>query len=170
MIPKALLIAIGLLPVFHEDKADDRKGAQLVTVAAAVHEAAREQKRWPGTRRELELLLFTIGWHESAFSLRIGEGRCKPHECDRGRAAGHWQMHRATSSSEAAWVASKTDIRIAAREAARALTRARWVCKGTSGDWLTETLRGYAGSGCRKSFRGEAARVATFRRLERGGQ
>ncbi|MBA2724262.1 MAG: hypothetical protein H0U56_15520 [Methylibium sp.] len=173
MIPQALLVALGLLALYGEDKTAEGKAEQLVSIAAAVHEAAAAQKSWPGTKRELELLLLTIGHAESGFSMRIGAGEFRRWESDPGRdgvarAHSFWQIHKAAASSEEAWLAAKTDVRVAAREAARALTRARYVCRGTTGDWLTETLRGYAGSGCRRSFKGEQARVATFRRLERG--
>jgi hypothetical protein len=60
--------------------------------------------------------------------------------------------------------------RHAAREAARALTRARWQCRSLerSGvDWVTMTVAAYAGRGCRGWFSGLESRVATYRRIAR---
>jgi hypothetical protein len=67
--------AIDALPCFHEDRGDPAKSQQLDVIAAAVAEVSRDAPRPP---REWAALLLTIGYHESAFSLRIHRGECKP--------------------------------------------------------------------------------------------
>jgi hypothetical protein len=157
-------------PVFHEDRGvPEAKRAQLETVAQAVGDAADAQRGWPGSSRELAALMLTVAWHETHFSLRIGAGQCKPHECDQGRAHGYWQQHVRSTSSQAAWEqlagldAESTGI--AAREAARALTRARLQCRRLERgrrNWVGLTLAAYAGRGCAGWFRGLDARVKTY--------
>lgn len=85
---KALILAFLLtLPVANEDVGDTRKPLQLETIASAIAETA-------ATPEEAAMLIAT-GYEESKFSLRIHAGRCKPHECDGGKARGPWQVWRA---------------------------------------------------------------------------
>ena len=171
MMFQFILTALGLLPIAADDRENPDKVGQLMVVADSVR-IASTYKRWPGTRRELALLLVTIGQHESAFAIRIGEGRCGPHECDRdrhgvARAHGFWQLHLAATSTRARWDAARTDVYVSAEEAARALTRARFVCAKTGEDWLVGTVNAYAGRKCDAKWAGLGERVATYRRLAR---
>lgn len=168
---------LALLPVHKEDRAADGKREQLEVIAVAVDDAVTGAKKWPGTRSELKALLYTVGWHESGFVIRIGEGLCRPHECDRGRARGYWQQHANSTSSLEAWQQlagpGHESTAVAAREAARALTRARNQCRSLErlpGDWLPMTLSAYAGRGCVGWFKGRESRIATYTRLVTSGR
>jgi len=88
----ATLCALRALPVAAEDRFAAGKPEQLTAIAAAVERHGR-------TRTERAFVI-AWGWHESAYSMRIGSGRCRPLECDRGRARGPWQNHRLMLTDE----------------------------------------------------------------------
>lgn len=175
MTPAWLVAALLALPVYKADRSADRAeaaAAQKLEITAAIAEAVDRERKWPGSKQELAGMLIAIGYHESGFSLDVGAGRCGPHSCDRDRhgnvrAAGFWQLHVSATSSVEAWEQAKTDIRVAAREAARAITRARWLCRSLEGSlpWQQLVVSAYAGRGCRGSFRGAELRLATYRRV-----
>src|SRR5687767_12279984 len=90
-----VLAGLNALAVFTEDRAPElaeQKRQQYAAIASAVASVAGEQKI--ARRAEWASLIVAIGYAESGFSLRIMDGRCKPWECDRGRARGGWQVHR----------------------------------------------------------------------------
>jgi hypothetical protein len=164
--PLGLLRALESLPVYHLDRGPeqaDLKAAQLLSAASAINEAAQGD-------RDLAALLVTVGFHESAWSMAIMNGQCGKYECDRDRhgnvrAVSNFQLWRVSTSSPEAWELAKTDVRVASREAARALKRARGLCKGEP-DMVRATLRAYAGRGCRKRLKDEEARVRTYLRVK----
>jgi hypothetical protein len=169
-----LLTAIAALPTFHEDVGENfvaEKQSQAQMIAGAIEQAVGEVRDWPDSQRELAALMLTIAWHETRLSLRIHDGRCKPHECDRGRARGLWQLHVHRSLPRERWllVAGLTAeaTRNAAREAAIALVRSRRMCSvATRGrDWVGATLTAYAGVGCGGRLRDVNLRIRTYRRL-----
>lgn len=152
-----VLAAIGLLPVYHEDRAEPHKAAQEALIAEAVASVARD--------REEAAMLLTVGSHETNFSYRIHTGRCRPRECDRGRARGPFQAHLNSRDREE-WLSFGTlsGTRAAALAAVTDLRRARGLCRGEP-DEVLATFRAYAGRGCRGQLKDEAERVATYRRL-----
>ena len=86
------------------------------------------------------------------------------------QAVSFWQLHEKTCSSREAWLAARTDIDRAAREATRAIVRARWTCRSLErapGDWVGMVFSSLAGRGCVGFFKGRDARVATYQRLRR---
>jgi hypothetical protein len=102
-----LLAAISALPTFHEDVGEQfvaQKQAQAELIANAISDAAESVQGWPGSKRELAMLLLTVAWHETRLSLRIHEGRCRPYECDHGRARGLWQLHAHASLPHERWL------------------------------------------------------------------
>lgn len=162
MISIALVsAALADLPVYHEDRANPYKGAQLYTVAQAVASVSR-------TREEAAYLL-AIGWHETKFSYRIQLGICRAFECDHGRALSPWQLHQ-NGRSEAEWhgfVGLTVDATAAAAGAALGHVRyAQRVCRDEP-DPVLATFRAYAGRGCRSALPGERERVATFQAVMR---
>lgn len=158
--------AMDALPCFHEDRGDSAaKSAQLDAIAAAVAEVSRDAPRPP---REWAALLLTIGYHESAFSLRIQRGECKPHECDRGRARSAWQLHKNLFTApvwEQLHGIEHTAVQV--RAASDALKRAYYTCSRSGVPWLQGTLNGYAGRRCGAEWPGLDLRVSTFNRLQR---
>jgi hypothetical protein len=158
VIPVAsVAAALAILPVYHEDRANPYKGAQLVTVARAVASVSR-------TREEAAFLL-AIGQHESGLSFRIHFGLCRSFECDRGKARGLFQSHRNGKSQEEwdGFVGLTLDATKASAGAAlRHVRFAQRVCRGEP-DPVVATFRAYAGRGCRSVLPGERDRAATFR-------
>ena len=153
-----VLAAVLSLPTYHEDRAEPHKSAQLAMIASAVADEARD--------KEEAALVLTIGAHESGLSYRIHTGRCRPLECDRGRAIGLFQTHR-NGRTEKQWLdlGGLAGTKAAVHAALFDLRRARGLCRGEPNMPLA-TLRAYgSGHGCREPLRDEASRMATFRRL-----
>lgn len=178
MTPAWLVAALLALPVYRHDRAPelaDAKAQQMAEVADAIAEASR------GSVWRARMLL-VMGRFESGFALHITRGECGAHECDASRvrmpdgktvvvfrAHSNWQLHEGACSSREAWLAARTDVRVAAREAARAIDRARGMCRSVvaKGESLERaTFAALAGRGCRGWFRGLDQRVAAFQRLE----
>lgn len=163
--PLSILRALESLPVYHLDRGPEHeqlKAEQGVRIVTAIQEVA-------GTDRELAALLLTVGHHESGWSLAIEKTVCGPKQCDRDRhgnvrSVSSFQLQKSATSSHEAWEQAKTDIRVATREAAFALKRARNMCKST-GEGVRGVFRGYAGLGCRKRLKDEEARVKTYERI-----
>ncbi len=169
-----LISAILSLPTYHEDAGEQlkaQKRAQTELIATAVAQAAENARGWPGSPRELAVLLLTVAWHETRFSLRIHEGRCRPYECDHGKARGLWQLHMHASLPRERWITvaglDAESTLSAAREAAIALVRSRnWCSRYARGrDWVAPTLRAFAGRGCDGRLPDVDARVRTYRHL-----
>lgn len=170
-----VLAAIASLPTFHEDLGpaySSLKQEQARVIAQAIAEVAESAEAWPGSKRELAALLLTVAWHETRFSLRIHEGKCRPYECDHGKARGLWQLHVHALLPREEWLHvagldSDSTLR-AAREAAKALSRSRFMCADSSArgtEVVARTLAAYAGRGCAGQLPDIEARVRTFRRL-----
>ncbi len=166
MMAESVLAMILSLGIAQEDRAPelaDRKREQLETVADSIAAVANTP--------ELAAMLVTLGWYESKFATRIAEGRCKPFECDRGRARGVFQIHRRAGMTDAEWDGllgtGEEPTLAAAREAARRVNAARARCRSleSSQDWAAGVFSSLAGRGCVGNFKTRAQRVATFRRL-----
>jgi ribosomal protein L29 len=173
----AVLSMILALPISRHDRAPElreAKAQQLREVASAIAEAVETTERWPGSKRELAALLTAVGWHESAFAMRLGNGECKAYECDPHpvtrlpRSVSHWQIQVRAASSPEAWELAKTDVRIAAREAARLLAGFRRMCAKVKRPWFDSTISAYgSGRGCLATLPDLHARRNTFSRLLR---
>ena len=158
MMLRTILAALALLPIFGEDRpVTPEKQRQLDAISQAVRAAAK-------TPDEAAFLL-AFGWHESNFSLRIAQGRCKPHECDRGKARSPWQLHR-VGMTEERW-AQMQGVEHVNEQAAEAMNRARWALRQCSTDRIRGAFRVLSGRGCQYPLKGEAERVATFERVRR---
>ena len=167
-----LLGWFSLVPVFHEDRAPEiteAKAAQQVAIAQAI-ESAVESVRWGGTRRELAAALFVTGSFETNWSLRIMNGGCRigTRECDRGRAVSNFQLHSGSTLPLDQYNLAATDVKIAAREAARALVMRRGMCRRYAhgrDELMRMVFASYAGRGCLGAFPGLEARVRLFKKL-----
>lgn len=162
MIPiAAVSAALAILPVFHEDRANPYKGAQMVTLARAIASVSK-------TKDEAAFLI-TLGQHESGFSFRVHFGICRQFECDHGRALSPWQMHK-NGRTDDEWLGfvglSLQATRGAAFAALQHVRFAERACR-YSPDPLVGTFRAYAGRGCTVPLPGERDRVATFQAVMR---
>lgn len=155
---KFVVAFLALLPVHKEDTASERLEHHQAAIAAAVQV---QSTRSPVSPRQWAALLITIGHHESAFSIRISDGNCKPHECDRGRARGMWQLHRNTFNYDQ-WEKQGGDVALQAELASNQLKRAYWTCPN---DFPRGAINAYAGKRCTADWPGLRVRLATYARL-----
>lgn len=167
-----LLVILMALPIRGSDAAPELEPRmRVVADAVAVASVADD---WPDSRESLAGLLVSIGYYESGYSRRIGEGRCGPNECDavRGadgriwhRARSYWQIQQSALVPLDDWRrmvgTGPEPVRLAASTAARLLVHGRLRCGTQSG-----AVSLYAtGKTCRWS--GATQRVALARRVER---
>lgn len=154
----AALVALGMLPLFAEDRSAElelAKSAQYQALAQAMAETARD-------RRELAFLV-AWGWHETKFSLRIHRNECRRWECDRGRARSPWQLHR-NGLDQGSWerLVGIDNVRHQAAEAALRARRALAWCGTVEG-----AFRSMSGRGCSGRLPDAGARVATYETIRR---
>lgn len=159
------------LPVFYEDNPPAgiagrtaEKERQLTLIA---HEVAEVSKKPPGgwTARQWAAVLFTVGFHESTFSLRIHAGNCRKHECDGGRARSPWQLHRARALIpvwDDLFGVDKTAQQVRAADFMLRLNER--TCDDNV--MLRGLLTAYGGRPCGKDWPGLQERMATFARLQ----
>jgi hypothetical protein len=143
-----VLAALLALPTYREDVADPRKPAQI---AALAHEIAELKPPAGVNSKDWRALVIAVGQAESNFSLRIMEGRCKPFECDRGRARSAWQMHK-NKHTAPVWdeLHGFETLRVQVQTADGMLKRAYYMCERSNpeGFWAAQTILAYAGRGC----------------------
>ena len=158
MTLKAILLLFGLLPTYREDTpGSPEKRAQQ----SALSHAIAAEKLTP------DQTAFLLAWGdaETRFSLRIGAGRCKPWECDRGRARGPWQLHRDASMTADTWsrMHGLENVPVQAREAAK---KVRWALRECRGD-VKGAFAVLGGRGCSGTIPGVEGRVEMFRKLRK---
>lgn len=107
--------------------------------------------------RTLAALVLTMASTESGLLKRIADGKCKPRECDRGKAVGLWQSH---------FLERGAPLDVQANEAARELRRAVSACHGLS--FPLAAMRAYgSGAGCHAPIPRETERVELFKRIQK---
>ncbi len=174
------LAALQSLSVYKEDVGSPDKPAQLEMIAKAVTQAAREQRGWQGSVQQLIALEIAVIDNETHASLRIHRNECHEHECDSTkingivihRAISLFQLHAKPLSSPEIWpqlgFMTFESTLLSAKEASRALVRARGACSQVNGEPIAMTLVSYAGRGCQLDrWMGWKARVATYNRVLR---
>ena len=175
---ETILAAALSLPAYKEDSESlEERTARLTVVATAIDGASARavcadepegcRRIWPGTRKELSMLLLTQAWHETRLAKRIHEDRCRPKECDGGRAKSLWQMHASHVLPRNVWATiggtDQASTSRAAWYAARYLAGSRHRC-AKGGDWVAPTISAYAtGNVC--EWRGARKRERLFWRL-----
>jgi hypothetical protein len=155
--------AIHKLPVYYEDKDNSEKEVQLNAIAAAV---AKVSRKAPLPPRQWAALLLTIGFHESTFSLRIHEGKCKPKECDHGLARGPWQNHH-NMDNDKVWdkLVGIENVESQVWAADHLLRRVSMTCSNEAGITVSGILTAYAGRRCFQDWPGLNDRLNTFSRM-----
>lgn len=155
MISSAKILAVLLsFRVFGEDvKFTEDKHVQLVVISNAISGAAETP--------EEAALLIASGWEETGWSLRIHAGKCRPSECDHGRARGPWQVQR-NELPEGTWDKmhglSNTDVQ--AKTVVRRLRFWKDRCGSTWG-----TISRYFGLTCRSESKQVAHRFRTYKEI-----
>lgn len=165
----ATLLAVVLaLPTWKQDvRGTPEKTEQLTAVAAAVHRAAKGDP-------DVAAMTLAIGFHESAYSLRIGRSECRGRECDprrlkdgslEYRARGFFQLHQ-NGLSSSAW-ASLLGAESYDAQATEAVRRVRSAIATCRSHGMLGAFRAYAGRQCDATLKGEASRLATFTSIRR---
>jgi hypothetical protein len=169
----SLLLSFSASP--HDvETAKERKVRMSVVAMSIVYAANRVA--WPLGAWHMARTLTVHGYYESRYARHIHFGRCKPKECDNGKARGLWQLHEAAARPLAWWmmgaaseIMTSQDLLGVTEEpafrAAAALSTGAWRCINIKGaNWLEGAFAGAAvGHGCKWS--GAAKRIRTIRRL-----
>jgi len=155
MLVAILSSVLAALPIYKEDRGAPEKPAQLAGIAAAIAEHSRTA--------EEAAFLAAWAYSETKFSLRIHSGRCRPQECDRGRARGPYQPHRNGMPFEQ-WerMHGVENTWVQTEHAAR---QVRWALRQCPGDRIRGAFRVLGGLACHRKLRGEDERVAVFERV-----
>ncbi len=157
--------AMARLPVYFEDRADpELKAVQLQDIARAIEQASVKP---PGglSPKDWQALLVTVAYWETTLSIRIHQGKCKPHECDRGRSRGPWQQKQ-NVFTRPIWdqLHGIEHVDLQAQAASDFLRRSFGTCSRSGQPWLVGTLNAYAGRRCSDtSWEGLHKRTATWR-------
>lgn len=111
------MVLLSLEPSYSDNEPWDVRTQRMETVAKAIDDAAAQatcsdahavetcKPMWPGSKRELALLLVTKGYWESRFAKNVHEGKCRPYECDAATINGNI-IHRARSP----WQVQRTNL------------------------------------------------------------
>ena len=168
-LEQAILDAIHKeVPVYYEDRGDERKEAQLVAVAHGFSEATKHFARIGFTRTEAAAYLITIAKFETNFSLRIQMGNCRKKECDHGLAVGLFQLHESKILPHEEWEGLKgLSAEVVEKQATYALgyiSGGRFAC----GKDPAQVLTNYAGRRCSATdWAGLAPRLAFYNKILR---
>ena len=76
---------------------------ESVANRAACHEQPDPCRTVVSDRHLAAAVLIVQARRESALRHDVQVGQCRPHECDRGRAKGTWQLHRAPTETVEQW-------------------------------------------------------------------
>jgi hypothetical protein len=129
----AALAWLSAQPVHHLDvETPEERAVRLETIAVAA-DAAVSRTTWKGPRIELLAAVLVTGKFEGGdFAQHIHEDRCRPNECDRGKAKSSWQLHAIPDFPLARWFfvggSDEASTQRAADEATRRLVRSFGTC------------------------------------------
>lgn len=168
----ALATLLTGLPAYYTDhETPEVRSARMTTVVApAIDDVASEatcsgpysaekcQRLWPGSKKDLALLLVTKGFWESRFAVHVQAGKCGPRECDAykdrrtgrivHRAAGYFQVQANGLVPPKEW-STLTGLDYAATRrgawaAAKVASAARKRCSRAAASWEMVTISAYA--------------------------
>lgn len=155
MIESAIVLTwiLSLPQAWSEEVPVAQHEADVRPVAAAI-------SRHPDIAPEL----VSVIWYESKFLKRIQAGRCKPHECDRGRARSYLQLQKtAAAHIPEVWDdivgLEPENIDAAVDAAAPILRKGKRICRTSAG-----AISYYARGAC-KGWKPAAERGALADRL-----
>ena len=133
----ALLVLLMQLTPWHGDveTTDDRRARMAVVVQASV--IAADKTDWPGPKEELVAALIALARAETELAQHVHAGKCRPDECDGGRAATPWQIHDGPWLPKGIWKQMQgSDLQstiLAATWAAHFLAKGRYRCGNLKG-------------------------------------
>jgi len=183
--PILLTMLIGLQP-FHADKEQpEARRTRLAMVASSIEKAVDRATCkgdfaldtcipiFKGQPEELAVGLFTLGKFETHYSRHVHEGRCKPWECDHGKAVGVFQVHKNKIVPIEEWKASVGTSQEANDASAWAAAKT-WILSLGCGT-IDRAFAGYMTSHCSALVSGAMLRandyrsnLRWFKKLEKG--
>ena len=102
------MVLLSMVPSYGDKEPWDHRIQRMEIVAKAIDDASARatcsdlyaeekcKRLWPGSKRDLAMLLVTKGFWESGFAKNVHEGKCRPFECDASKVNGN-VIHRARS-------------------------------------------------------------------------
>lgn len=162
-------LALDRIPKTPEDRVSESRPAELDALALSIAEVSEHAPRSPV---EWSSLHVAVGSNETNFSGRLLRGECRleRRECDAiklkdgtwfARAKGWGQVHE-NQLNAPLWAVADHDIAAQTRLVDGQLRRAYWTCARSGVPWVRATLNAYAGRMCGATWRGLAAREATY--------
>ncbi len=155
--------ALDRVPVAKLDKTPERTVLRAQNLDVFAAEIARVSAKAPLPPRQWASLLGAIGSVESNFDTDIVAGRCKPYECDRGRAKGAFQNQNVRPVADL-WPNADGDIATQVAMADRMLRRSVSRCAPFA-PFPAHVFRAYRGGSCSWPVHRERERVAAYVRL-----
>jgi hypothetical protein len=161
-------VLMSIQPWYGDQESWDDRQARMTLVAQGIDDASSRmtcsdafkipecKRKWPGSKKQLALLLVTKGWWESKFAKHVHEGNCGPNECDSvkhpdgtitWKARSPWQIQQMGWVRKGEWEkidkADQQGTTVAANIAARALAAGYSYCGTIDG-----AIGTYGGAGC----------------------
>jgi hypothetical protein len=155
--------ALSRVPVSKHDRTPERAEQHAQNLDAFAQEIARVSATAPLSPRQWASLLGAVGSVESNFDTDIVAGRCKPHQCDHGRAKGAFQNQNVGPVSDL-WPTADGDIVAQVAMADRMLRRSVSRCAPFA-PFPAHVFRAYRGGSCSWPVHRESERVAAYVRL-----
>jgi hypothetical protein len=152
------------VPVSKHDKTPERLAVRAEQLDAFAIEIARVSVKAPLPPRQWASLIGAVGSIESNFDTEIVAGRCKPHECDHGRAKGAFQNQLVAPVADL-WPIADGNITAQVDMADRMLRRTWRGCEAQGVPFPAGAFRAYAGRSCSWPVHREQERVAAYLRL-----
>jgi hypothetical protein len=164
--------ALARLPIAVADRVPERAGAKREQLDALATAMAHESLTAPVSPRQWVAVLGAIGFRESALSIDIQNGICRPVDCDPKKVTGGGIVFQARSSfqlhrnlhTEGAWAqlvgVENTAVQVAA--ASKMAKVGHYRCARLGVPFPASVFRGFAGSSCSFEHPGEKARISTF--------
>lgn len=182
---EVILSMLTALQPFHKDVEEpEARKARMAVIAASITQATEEatctgasakdgcKPKFKGKPDELAIGLFTIAKFETRFAKHVHEDRCKPWECDVGRAKSLFQVHITKAVPVEVWRrlgGTSPEATLQSARAAAAMWARAWQCAS-----LDRAFAGYMTSYCRATPEGERrakdylVNLGRYRRLMKG--
>lgn len=167
--------ALARLPVAVADRAPERAGAKRAQLDALATAIAHESLTAPVAPRQWVAVLGAIGFRESALSIDIQNGICRPVDCDPKKVRGGGIVFRARSSfqlhendhTRPVWdqLVGIENTAVQVATASKMAKVGHYRCARLGVPFPASVWRGFSGASCSFPHPGEQARTATYNLL-----
>jgi hypothetical protein len=163
---EAILSMLVAMQPFHKDKeVPEERSVRMAVIASSITQATEEatctgtfatpdcKPKFKGKPDELAMGLFTIAKFETRFAKHVHEDKCKPWECDVGRAKGLFQVHVSKTVPRDVWEqlgGTSPEATLQSARAAATMWSRAWQCGS-----LDRAFAGYMTSYCLATVEGK---------------